>query len=52
MKKTNKPRTVEVELDPIALRMLDAVCRAEGLTREQALDALLQRTKARQEGKR
>ena len=50
MKKTNKPRMVEVELDPLALRMLDHVCKVEGVTREQALDALLQRAKAKQEG--
>ena len=49
MKKTNKPRTKMIQLDPIAVRMLDHVCKVEGRTREQALEALLQRAKDRQE---
>jgi hypothetical protein len=52
MKKTNKPRTRKVQLDPLAVLMLDHVCEVEGLTREQALQALLQRAKAEQEGGR
>jgi hypothetical protein len=50
MKNKTKPRTREVHLDPVTMRMLDHVCRVEGLTREQVLEALLQRAKAKQEG--
>jgi hypothetical protein len=49
MKKTKKPRTRQVYLDPLALRMLDRVCKVEGLTRQQALEGLVERAKAKQE---
>ena len=49
MKNKPKPRTRLVQLEPIAVQMLDHVCKVEGLTREQALNALLQRAKDRQE---
>jgi hypothetical protein len=50
MKTKAKPRTRQVYLDPLTMRMLDHICEVEGLTREQALEALLQRAKAKQEG--
>jgi hypothetical protein len=49
MKNKPKPRTRLVQLEPIAVQMLDHVCEVEGLTREQALNALLQRAKDRRE---
>jgi hypothetical protein len=49
MKNKPKPRTREVYLDPLTMRMIDHVCKAEGLTREQVLNGLLQRAKDRQE---
>jgi hypothetical protein len=50
MKGKTKPRTREVYLDPLTMRMLDHVCEVEGLTREQALEGLLESAKAKQEG--
>jgi hypothetical protein len=52
MKKTTKPRTRLITLDPLAAQMLNHVCRVEGLTPEEVLQSLLERHKAKQEAKR
>jgi hypothetical protein len=48
MKKQSKQRTVQVYLEPDVIEMIEHVCRVEGLTREQVLEACLERYRAEQ----
>ncbi len=52
MKAKTKSRMVQVELEPIAIRMMDRICKAEGLTRDEVFEALLQSILDRKEAKR
>ena len=52
MKKANKPNTVDVYLEPDVIEMLSHVAKAEGLTREQVLNSLLDNARADAEAKR
>jgi hypothetical protein len=52
MKKRNKTGMTMVPLEPIAVQMIDHVCKAEGLTREQVLETLMQRILVEKEAKR
>ncbi len=52
MKKRNKTGMTMVHMEPIAVQMIDHVCRAEGLTREEVLETLLRCILADKEAKR
>jgi hypothetical protein len=52
MKKRNKTGMTMVHLEPIAVQMIDHVCKAEGLTRKEVLDTLTQRILSEKEAKR
>ncbi len=47
-----KTRMVRVELEPVAIGMIDAICKAEGLNRDEVFEALLQSILRRKEAKR
>lgn len=52
MKKKTKTGVTMVPLEPIAMQMIDHVCKVEGLTREEILETLLQGVLANKEGNR
>ena len=48
MKKKSKTGMTMVHLDAAVIEMIDYVCKAEGMTREQVLLGLLEHLKAKQ----
>lgn len=52
MKKKQNEGMTMVRLEPIAVRLIDHVCKAEGLTREEVLATLLRRCAANKEATR
>ena len=43
MKQPKKQKMVDVHLEPDVIEMIDYVCKAEGMSREQVLQGLLER---------
>jgi hypothetical protein len=52
MKEKNKTGVTMVHLEPIAVQMIDHVCKAEGVSREHVFETLLQGVLADKEGNR